>query len=67
MRAEARRSWHPAFARWGGEKSEADAAKAASVTSSHHESRNGAVQTHATQSASQDMAWLNVLGGFRHG
>ena len=29
MRAEARRSWHPAFARWGGEKSEADAAKAA--------------------------------------
>jgi len=31
MSAEARRSWHPAFARWGGEKSEADAAKAAAT------------------------------------
>ena len=31
MRAEARRSWHPAFARWFGEKSEADAAKASAT------------------------------------
>ena len=31
MSAEARRSWHPAFARWFGEKSEADAAKASAT------------------------------------
>ena len=31
MRAEARRSWHPAFTRWFGEKSVADAARASAT------------------------------------